>query len=406
MKIAIVTLYFQPEFGYEEYHIARNLARLGHDVSLITSDRIFPFKNVDKLLEEIGSEHTDRYRGVGVSDMDGFTVYRLPILVEFLTDISIIMNVGSTLEKIKPDLVHLHEPIQCGSAVAALHKGLGFKLVVEQHGYATTFDKAPTLKNKVAHYLFMCLRRPVANYAFSKADAITCINDQAKKFMVEIQKLPEEKIRVIPLGTDDEKVKFDKVARSRIRGELGIEPGTILIITAGRIDRAKKYELLIEAFSKLKKKIDVKLLLIGSGDLEYENELKERVKSEGLDKNIMFMKFINKSLLPEYFSAADIGFWNKEAITIIDALSCGLPVVLPDQVTIKHYILNDNGLFFTDKDVKSLQEQLYKLATDKQLRKAMGGRGVELVKKRFSYDVTTQKYLKVYEHVLGKKLNN
>ena len=400
MRIAIVTLYFQPEFGYEEYFIARNLARLGHEVYLITSDRIFPFKEVEKLLKEIGSEHKTRYRGVGVSELDGFTVYRLPILIEFLTDISILMNVGSTLKKLNPDIVHLHEPIQCGSAVAAHHKRLGFKLVVEQHGYATTFDKAPTLKNKVAHYLFMYLRCPAANYAFSRADAITCINDQAKRFMVSVQGLPEDKIKVISLGTDDETVKFDKHARARLRKELGIAPETILIVTAGRLDRAKKYEQLIKAFSGLRKQLDTRLLLIGSGDAGYEGELKQKVKKMGLKKDIIFMKFVNKSLLPEYFSAADIGFWNKEAITIIDAMSCKLPLVLPDQVTVEHYIANDNGLSFPDGDVAGLEEALLKLGTDAALRKKMGKRGRELVKRKFSYNATTAKYLQIYKRLL------
>ena len=211
MKIAIVTAYFQPEFGYEEYYVSRILASLGHDVSVITSNKIFPFKNINKLLAEIGSEHTTRKRMLGVKKLDSVMVYRLPSVVEVFADFNIIMNIGSTLKKIKPDIVHLHEPIQGGTAVTAMYKYLGFKLVVEQHAYATRFDDTNSLKNNVAHLLFMRLRKPSGNYAYHRADAITAINDKSKEFMVEVQKLQADKIQVIPLGTETDVFKFPKM---------------------------------------------------------------------------------------------------------------------------------------------------------------------------------------------------
>ena len=57
MKIAHVVSYIQPEFGYEEYYTAREQAALGHEVHVITSDRIFPFNDVEKMLSDIGSPY-------------------------------------------------------------------------------------------------------------------------------------------------------------------------------------------------------------------------------------------------------------------------------------------------------------------------------------------------------------
>ena len=36
MKIVHLIGYFQPEFGYKEYYIARNQLKAGHEVHLIT----------------------------------------------------------------------------------------------------------------------------------------------------------------------------------------------------------------------------------------------------------------------------------------------------------------------------------------------------------------------------------
>ena len=105
-------------------------------------------------------------------------------------------------------------------------------------------------------------------------------------------------------------------------------------------------------------------------------------------------------MLPAYFSAADIGFWNKESITIIEAMSTSLPVVLPNQETVKQYITNKNGLFFPDGDVEMLVKQLYALASDADLRKIMGHNAFELAIEKFSYQATAKRYFEIYERIL------
>lgn len=400
MKIAQVCTYFQPEFGYDEYYVSKNLVQLGHDVSVVTSDRIYPLKNVEKLLAEIGSKYTTRKRDVGVSTLDGFTVYRLPSAIELFLDLNLILNVRSTLKKIKPELVHCHEPILGGSALAARHKDLGFKLVVDQHAYATTFEETESFKNKVVHYQYLFLRKRIANYALKRADAIVAVTERTKEFMVDLYGIPAEQIEVVPLGVDEKLFKFDAVARARVRKELGVSEKTPLILTAGRLDPAKKLDQLIKAFKKLENRLEARLVIIGTGDEAVEHGLHRLVKTLGLSKRVKFIKFVNKSKLAEYYSAADVGFWNKASITIIEAMGCKLPVVIPDQTTIRAYVANKNGLLFTEDDVGALSKQLYALASDKKQRLKMGERAVELVERKYSYRMTAKQLLKIYKRCL------
>lgn len=400
MKIAQVCTYFQPEFGYDEYYVSKNLVQLGHDVSVVTSDRIYPLKNVEKLLAEIGSKYTTRKRDVGVSTLDGFTVYRLPSAIELFLDLNLILNVRSTLKKIKPEVVHCHEPILGGSALAARHKDLGFKLVVDQHAYATTFEETDSFKNKVVHYQYLFLRKRIANYALKRADAIVAVTERTKEFMVDLYGIPAEKIEVVPLGVDEKLFKFDAVARARVRKELGVSEMTPLILTAGRLDPAKKLGQLIKAFKKLENRLEARLVIIGTGDEAVEHGLHRLVKTLGLSKSVKFIKFVNKSKLAEYYSAADVGFWNKASITIIEAMGCKLPVVIPDQTTIRAYVANKNGLLFTEDDVDALSHQLCALASDKKQRLKMGERAVELVERKYSYRMTAKQLLKIYKRCL------
>jgi glycosyltransferase involved in cell wall biosynthesis len=402
MKIVQATSYFSPEFGYEEYNISRKLVELGHDVSIITSDRIFPFKNVKELLKRIDSQYTTRDRGIGLSKNEGINVYRLPCAFELIADFILLFNLRATLKHIKPDIVHIHEPIQGGIAFIAGHKDLGFKLLVDQHSYATTFDEAKTFKNRVAHYQFLYLRKYFARYAFNRADAITAVTPRTKQFMVDVEGIPEDRIEIVPLGINVGLFNHNSKARIRIRNELNVSPETPMILTAGRIDRAKRYEQLLKAFSEVNKKVDSKLVIMGSGDKEYEQKLHNEVSKLGIKKSVKFIEFVKKDFLSEYYSAADIGFWNKASITILEAMHCKLPVVIPDQDTIKPYVSNNNGLLFKENDIDMLKEQLLSLAKDKKTRENMGIRGKKLVEEKYSYSATTKQYLKIYERLLNE----
>ena len=254
----------------------------------------------------------------------------------------------------------------------------------------------------MAHYQFIYLRKYFARYAFNRADAITAVTPRTKQFMVETQLIPENKIEIVPLGIDDKMFNFNSKARTKIRNELGVSSDIPLILTAGRIDRAKKYEQLLKAFSELNKKVDSRLVIIGTGDVDYERELHTEVSKLGLKKSVKFIKFIKKNLLSRYYSAADIGFWNKASITILEAMNCKLPVILPDQNTIKPYVSNNNGFLFRENDVDMLVEQLLKLASDKEVREKMGVRSRALVEKSYSYSATTKRYLKIYERLLNE----
>src|SRR3990167_3673584 len=247
MKIVHVTGYFQPELGYEEYYLALNQKELGHDVYVVTTDRVPKIPGV-------------KLEGSRESEFKGVKIYRLPVLFE-IKGFLIVTGVKKLLKEIKPDVVHVHEPRQFISAMPAFYKDeLKYKLIADQHDY----DIFPTLKARLTTRL---LRKPLCVYTFNKADKIISTNPEAKDFLISVYGIKKEIIES-SLGADTEYFKFNEKKRKEIRDRLGIKD-EVLIISAGHIGRIKRLEVLINAVSELKAKI----LILGGGDEEKINFL-------------------------------------------------------------------------------------------------------------------------------------
>jgi glycosyltransferase involved in cell wall biosynthesis len=383
-----VVSYFQPEFGYEEYFSAREQAALGHDVHVITSDRIFPFKNVERMLSDIGSRYKDRKRPVGSQKMEGFMVHRLPTRFEVLFDLINYKGVDDKLREIRPEVVHAHGLWQWGSYRSAkVKEELSYRLIVDEHAYSTTYDQSPTFRNFILDKEYRILRAPFARYVLKRADAVVSICQETVDFLRDFYSYPES--HFIPLGVDHRKFSFRKDARERVRKELGIDDGVYLLVTAGRLDKAKRVEHFIKGFEQLGRK-DARLVIVGQGDDDYIKRLKEMAGN-----GIRFLGFKRSDELSELYCAADLGLWGKASITIREAMGCGLPLVLFNEPNMKDLLKWGNGIYI-EPSPEAVAEGIQKLLETPKEMKEMGTRGRKGVEEELSVEVESKALLKLY----------
>jgi glycosyltransferase involved in cell wall biosynthesis len=387
MRIAHVINYFQPEFGYHEYYVPREQAAKGHEVHLITSDRIFPFHDVANMLADIGSPYRDRMRPVGVSEKDGFTVHRNPARFETLYDFIVYEGVKETLRRIKPDVVHAHGVWPWGSRQAASLKGeLKFKLVLDEHAYATTYDLKRTFRNWLLDREYRTIRAPIGRYTVKRADRIVGVSQEATDFVKAFYKVP---VTTIPLGIDHRLFVPDPEARRRVRKDLGLGD-EFVIVTAGRMDKAKKLELFIEALKKVPDR-DVRLIVVGRGDQEYLDALKRAA-----DERVTFLGFRTPQELSALYSASDLGVWGKASITIREAMGCGLPLLLFDSADMRSLLRWGNGTSVR-MDAGAISDEIVRLRSDPGGLKEMSRNSRLAVERELSAEVEASRLLSEYE---------
>ena len=189
LKIVHICSYFQPELGYEEYYTAYFQSQMGHDVYVITSDRLFPFKNIEKMLEQAGEKNTSRIRFKGYRVIDGIKVYRQPVVIETLYDFMLVKGVKKLLQKIKPDIVQGHGGKEGVPTQGAYYKDkLGYAFVCDSHDFY--FDqhvlvrKTKSWKDVVAKIDYKLFRKRLGSYTYKKADRVIAVTPDVKDFEI------------------------------------------------------------------------------------------------------------------------------------------------------------------------------------------------------------------------------
>ena len=179
------------------------------------------------------------------------------------------------------------------------------------------------------YYLLKMLTYPVLR--FIPSDYCACSVEAGMwKFPKRIVKT---KLQVVKNGIDLTKFHMDNEKRMEYRSLLNIADGTIVIGHVGRFSFVKNQEFLIEVLSLVKQRnIDVKLMLIGTG--ETLHEIRDLVKVRDLENEVLFVGAIPN--VYDYMQAMDIfafpSRWEGLGIVGIEAQAVGLPVIASDVI--------------------------------------------------------------------------
>jgi glycosyltransferase involved in cell wall biosynthesis len=221
-----------------------------------------------------------------------------------------------------------------------------------------------------------------------------CVNSKAtESACISIYK---REYTVIPMGVDFE--IFKPVKRStQLANRYKLSEFTILFV--GRLVEVKGVEYLIEALSKLSKdEIHFKALIVGDGPLK--PELESYVANNDLNSKVEFCGWVDKSKLEEYYSVADVfvgpSLQEAQGIVFVEALATGTPVVASRVGGIIDIVTEGkNGYLVPAKSSRLLYEKLKLIIDDKDLLKKLSKSSRQEAKKKFSWDVVSEKYIKI-----------
>ncbi|MBE7039553.1 MAG: glycosyltransferase family 4 protein [Ruminococcaceae bacterium] len=385
MRILHVCLssFYNDNYSYQENILPKYHKADGNDVYILSS--IFALDENGKSKYFPGATTYINEHGIEVSRIE--YVYNIPL---FHT-LRLYKNTYETIEKYAPDIIFIHniQFLDIKEIVRYIKKHPHVRVYADNH--CDFFNSASTWisKNILHKIIWKHCAKLIEPYVTKFYGVLPARVD----FLKDVYGMPQNKVELLVMGADDEKVYEAKGGnfRKTIREKYGVKDDEFLIITGGKIDFNKPETLtLMSAVQSLGKK--VKLLLFGSVVAGLKEEFDRLIKHE----NIIYIGWINSSDVYKYFAASDLGFFpGKHSVLWEQAIGMGLPCVFRKIEGFTHVDIGGNCVFIDNADEQSLINMIRAISSDKPFYRKMLSAAQEKGMKEFSYkDISKRSIIK------------
>ncbi len=271
----------------------------------------------------------------------------------FKFDLIAIWKLRRYLRKNKIDLVHSNNWL-VSLYLKFVCRGLAVVKISTFHGYDRTWRNSIHLRVLKSFTTVVCVSR-------------------ALKIDLYRMGLPWDKLTVIPNCYDPEKFKY--VPRQDTRQGAAFR---MLMVSSFRWQ--KDQETLIKAARRLKELgHELELHLVGGGVGQAINKCRELARRYQLTGTVIFHgeKIIDRDFLADFDLFVFSSFSESFGIAPLEAMACGLPVLVSDIPALMELIQYGRcGLFFETGNFMDCADKIRALLHDRQMLETLGERGL------------------------------
>ena len=379
MRIAIISEHYYPQLGgitEHAYGQATELARRGHEVTLITPRLLLPPRAVDcvppreELFEivHIGWAYPFYVNGSEARLTLG------PVLASAL---------GRVFAERRFDVVHVHNPFGVALPIIAVMRSKAPVTVGTIHSVVPEGYK-----------LLRLMRRPL-QVVFARLDTRIAVSEAV---VDSIQPhFPGLSFEVIPNGVDT--TFFSPEAEP-----LGhLLDGTRNVVFVGRFDPRNGLKHMLRAYSLLReRRDDVRLVILGDGPLRgvYQRLVPARFRDD-----VLFEGRVDQ-LRPRYLASADVLCTPCQlasfGMVLLEAMSAGVPIVASRNSGFQRLMENGRQGLLIDPpdDEPKFAAALNLLLEDLDLGRRMGAEGRRLALNSYAWPVVVDRLEELYDRLL------
>ena len=376
-----------PIDGGVEYHIhglSRRLVKLGHQVSVFTSDR--------------GLDWKASYRH-GTQTLDGIEVRRFAAPLKMFRTLVIPSLLPSLLRDTQGQIIHAHGFFYPSTDAAALASLLGKRPLV----YTPHLQPYSVYTERGERWARAIYESTVGRFAFKVAKRVIAVSEFTKDYMVNHLGVDEGKITVIPPSGVEQNGLGPHPTQS-FRDTVGLNDHKVALFV-GHISPRKGLKHLVRAMPAVLDAIgNVKFVVIGP-DRGEEAALIKLAARLGTSDSLIFTGHLNHGTVMDAYPTADVFVLPSEyeafGIVLLEAMAAGRPVIASRVGGTMDIIQNgQTGLLVDEKDPGQLAQAIIRLLRDREAAEKLGGRAREYAIGKYSWDTIVERTLQVYREAL------
>lgn len=352
--------------------LGRNLARRGHKVHFITT--ALPYR-LTTFTENVFFHEVQ--------------VFNYPLFDYPPYSLSLASKMAQTAIREKLDILHVHYAVpHATSAFLARSilesRGMRLPVITTLHGTDITL-----VGNDPSYY-------DITKFSIEQSDAITAVSQYLKN-QTKYRFAVEKAIEVIPNFVDIDRFS---PAKKKLRACLA-KPDEKVLMHISNFRPVKRIPDIIDVFEGVSKKINARLILVGSGP--EKERARVLLTEKGLLEKTDFIGQQNE--ISTLIRCADLYLLLSEhesfGLTALEAMSCGVPVLGTSGSGMDEF-LGDGaaGLLYHPGDINGMVEGALAILSTPGRAKKMGGNGRACALESYSEEQVIGLYENLYRRIV------
>jgi len=369
--------------------LARELSRIGHDVSIYTTDMDFANnpktfnKNLPRqeVIKKFKINRTHVWFSIGLFFVNPSMYFQMM--------------------KDDPNIIHAIGVRSFQSYIAALvSKKKKIPLVISDQGGLTTHPAL--IHGSIMKKILYKMQIPMIRFIINQATKISVANEYERQIFLDFCR--DSKIVIVRNGVNLENMNLNK---ANFREQYNIKKPFILFL--GRFDKVKGIDVLLKAISVIKDESvlsNTKLVIMGV-DFGFESQMLAMINEMKIEDKVIVIKNHSREavisaykqsrflVLPSRWELSPLtpleGFMFKKAV--ISTTAHGIPYTIKDRV---------QGILIEPENHKSLADAIIELLSDEKKCQEYGLAGYNMVQTECNSVKMTENILNIYQQLVNR----
>ncbi len=212
-------------------------------------------------------------------------------------------------------------------------------------------------------------------WVFSKLSLWISLTQSMRDEVLTYTRMPDEKIRVVPLGTDLHQFDPSHFDKKQARASFGLPRGGFLVGVLGRLDAQKGQDVLLRAVPQVvKDHPNVHFVIAGDetlGEPGFRSYLTGLCIALKIENRVTFLPFTND--VARLLAALDVfilpSFSETFGLVVVEAMAMGRPIIATNAGGLPEIITNGKtGLLIEPRNANAVAHAIHRILSDGALR--------------------------------------